>query len=132
MSNHRIEVSVIPQYLPDESQPDAGLYTFAYTIRVENVGDVAAQLIARHWRIEDAHGHVEYVNGLGVVGHQPLLEPGEKFEYSSGARIKTPTGKMSGHYFFVTIHGDRFDAPIPEFSFDAVRSGDMQRPQTLH
>jgi len=88
---------------------------FAYTITVENTGTVAAQLIARHWDIEDANGATQVVNGLGVVGQQPLLQPGEAFSYTSSVPLRTPMGIMSGHYFCVAVDGHRFESPVPPF-----------------
>jgi len=85
-----------PQYLSEQSAPEDDLYAFAYTITITNTGEVPAQLIARHWIIDDANGHTEEVKGLGVVGHQPLLRPGESFQYTSGTRLGTPTGSMRG------------------------------------
>ena len=104
-----------PEYLPDKSAPEDGVYTFAYTITVTNTGEIAAQLISRHWLITDAAGATEEVKGLGVVGHQPLLKPGESFQYTSGCRLRTPTGIMRGSYFFVAEDGERFDVAIPGF-----------------
>ena len=93
---------------------------------VRNTGEVAAQLISRHWLIVDAMGHTEEVKGLGVVGHQPLLKPGETFQYTSGARLRTATGTMRGSYFCVAEDGERFEAPVPEFTLraDGASSGD--------
>ena len=132
MSNaYAFHITVKPQYLPEQSSPAQGLYTFAYTVAIENQGQVAAQLIARHWEIEDAHGQVETVDGLGVVGQQPLLQPGEAFEYTSGARLGSPVGSMQGSYFLITEDAHWFEAPIAIFSLQAeLQSG---RPgQHLH
>jgi len=107
--------SVAVRPLPEQSQPDAGQYAFAYTVTIHNTGDVTAQLIARHWIITDADGHTEEVRGLAVVGHQPLLKPGEQFEYSSWTRLGTPNGTMRGTYFCMTEDARPFDAPIEEF-----------------
>ncbi len=95
------------------------MYGFAYTVTVTNTGEVAAQLISRHWVIADANGHIEEVKGLGVVGHQPLLKPGEAFQYSSGSRLRTPSGTMHGSYFCVAEDGERFEAVIPMFVLEA-------------
>ncbi|WP_119153347.1 Co2+/Mg2+ efflux protein ApaG [Caldimonas tepidiphila] len=122
MSIYEFSCEVDPRYLPEESDPDEGVYAFAYTVTVRNTGQVAAQLIARHWVITDATGRVEQVKGLGVVGHQPLLKPGEGFEYTSWTRLRTPRGTMSGSYFCVAEDGERFDAQIPAFSLSAQRS----------
>lgn len=115
MPNHQFTCQAVPEYLADESSPAEERYVFAYTITIQNTGEVAAQLISRHWEIEDAHGQTQVVDGLGVVGHQPLLQPGESFRYSSSARLRTPMGMMSGHYFCVGVDGQRFEAPIPAF-----------------
>jgi ApaG protein len=110
-----MRVEVQPEYLPGESAPGEGLYTFAYTITITNTGEMPAQLISRHWIISNALGQSEEVKGLGVVGHQPLLKPGESFQYTSGCRLRTPTGTMHGSYFFVAEDGERFDVEIPAF-----------------
>lgn len=121
---HEIKIDVATQYLPDQSVPDAERFFFAYTITVTNTGTVAAQLISRHWVITDADGKVEEVRGLGVVGHQPLLKPGETFEYTSGCPLATPVGTMSGSYQMVADDGTRFEAVVPEFL--------LSMPRTLH
>jgi len=111
-------------YEAEQSMPQQGLYRFAYTITVTNSGDVAAQLIARHWLITDANQEQQEVHGLGVVGRQPLLQPGESFSYSSGCELRTATGNMQGRYLCITEHGDTFEALIPLFVLDAsVSSG---------
>jgi ApaG protein len=120
MSPTTIEVRVQPRYLPDQSSPINEVYGFAYTITVLNTGDEPAQLISRHWIILDADGHKEEVRGLGVVGHQPMLQPGEAFEYTSGCRLRTPTGSMQGSYRFVDEEGGAFDVPIAQFALDAT------------
>ena len=119
MPKYQFQAEVRPQYLPDQSTPDSGVYSFAYTITVTNTGEVAAQLISRHWVICDASGRVEEVKGLGVVGQQPLLRPGESFQYTSGAPLRTATGTMRGHYFCVAEDGTRFEAEIPLFVLDS-------------
>jgi len=131
MAKYRFQVDVRPQYLPDQSSPERGLYVFAYTITISNVGEIGAQLISRSWNVNDASGHTEKVRGLGVVGHQPLLQPGEKFEYTSGTRLRTPTGTMHGSYFLVAEDGERFETDIPMFVLDALSVGGGQKP-TLH
>lgn len=124
MPKYQFQAEVRPQYLPDQSAPDKGVYSFAYTITVTNTGDVAAQLISRHWVICDASGRVEEVKGLGVVGQQPLLAPGETFEYTSGCPLPTPVGTMRGTYHCVGENGIPFEVPIPEFV--------LAMPRTLH
>jgi ApaG protein len=120
MPRYLFKVEVEPQYLPEQSDPEGGLYLFAYTITITNVGTVAAQLISRTWSVNDAEGMHEKVKGLGVVGHQPLLKPGEQFEYTSGTRLRTPTGTMHGSYFCVAEDGEKFDVDIPMFVLDAL------------
>jgi ApaG protein len=111
----RFDCSVSVRHLPEQSQPEQGVHAFAYTVNIRNTGEVAAQLIARHWVITDANGHVEEVRGLAVVGQQPFLKPGERFEYTSWTRINTPTGTMRGTFFCFTEDAQPFDAPVPEF-----------------
>jgi len=118
MAKYRFRVEVEPQFLPEQSAPDRDVYSFAYTITITNTGEVAAQLISRHWIISDAGGGTEEVKGLGVVGHQPLLKPGEAFQYTSGCRLRTPAGTMQGSYFCVAEDGARFDVEIPMFVLD--------------
>ncbi|MBA3774325.1 MAG: Co2+/Mg2+ efflux protein ApaG [Ramlibacter sp.] len=118
MAKYQFRVEVEPQYLPEQSAPAENLFSFAYTITITNTGEVAAQLISRHWIIANAAGEVEEVKGLGVVGQQPLLQPGEAFQYTSGCRLRTPAGTMQGSYFFVADDGSRFDVEIPAFVLD--------------
>jgi ApaG protein len=118
MAKYSFRVEVVPEYLPEQSAPERAVHTFAYTITITNSGDVPAQLISRHWTITNGAGEIEEVKGLGVVGHQPLLKPGESFQYSSGCRLRTPTGTMQGSYFFVAEDGERFDIEIPAFVLD--------------
>jgi ApaG protein len=118
MARYQMRVEVQPEYLPEQSAPEQDVYTFAYTITITNSGEVTSQLISRHWLITDASGLTEEVKGLGVVGHQPLLKPGESFQYTSGCRLRTPSGIMQGSYFFVAEDGERFDIPIPPFELD--------------
>jgi ApaG protein len=120
MPNYQISCEVLPLYLPEQSDPSHKVFTFSYTVTITNTGDVAAQLIARHWFISDANGHNEEVKGLGVVGHQPLLKPGESFQYTSGSRLRTATGTMHGSYFCVAEDATRFEAPIPMFVLEAT------------
>jgi ApaG protein len=107
--------SVKTQYLPEQSQLPDGPFAFSYTVTIKNSGDAAAQLVARHWIVTDATGHVEEVRGLAVVGHQPLLKPGESFEYTSWTRLATPHGTMQGTFFCMTEDAFPFDAPVPQF-----------------
>lgn len=136
MAKYQIQVEVLPRHLPEQSAPAQGLYVFAYTITVTNTGEVAAQLISRSWNVNDANGHTEKVRGLGVVGQQPLLQPGTSFEYTSGTRLRTPTGTMHGSYFFVAEDGERFEVDIPLFVLDALSDHDGGTPgggsRTLH
>jgi ApaG protein len=120
-AKHDITVTARPQYLADQSDEAAGKYVFAYTITIRNTGTVPAQLISRHWIITDSDGKVQEVKGLGVVGEQPLLAPGESYEYTSGAAIATPVGTMRGTYQMVAEDGTRFDATIPEFTLSIPR-----------
>jgi ApaG protein len=133
MSKYAFLVEVNPQYLPDQSNPEEDLYVFAYTITITNTGEVTAQLISRIWNVNDANGHTEKVRGLGVVGQQPLLKPGQAFEYTSGTRLRTPTGTMHGSFFCVAEDGEKFDADVPMFVLDAL-SGDngLGKSRTLH
>ncbi len=123
MPTYRFAVEVLPEYLPDQSDPDNEVFSFAYTITVTNTGDVPAQLISRHWIISDARGHTEEVKGLGVVGQQPLLRPGEAFQYTSGCRLRTASGTMHGSYFCVADDGGQFTSPIPMFVLEAMDDG---------
>jgi ApaG protein len=118
MAKYRFKVQVEPQYLPEQSAPAEDIYSFAYTITITNTGEVPAQLISRRWTITDALGESEEVKGLGVVGHQPLLKPGEAFQYTSGCRLRTPNGTMQGSYFCVAEDGERFEVDIPMFALD--------------
>ncbi len=130
MPRYQFKVEVQPQYLPEQSDPEGGLFLFAYTITITNVGTVTAQLISRTWSVNDAEGMHEKVKGLGVVGHQPLLKPGEQFEYTSGTRLRTPTGTMHGSYFCVAEDGEKFDVDIPMFVLDAL--SDEPGKRNLH
>ncbi|HJW04535.1 MAG TPA: Co2+/Mg2+ efflux protein ApaG [Azospira sp.] len=118
---YEIAVVAVPQFLAEQSEPDNGRYVFAYTITVRNTGNVASQLISRHWLITDAEEQVQEVRGLGVVGHQPLLQPGESFEYTSGCSLTTPVGTMRGTYQMVAEDGTAFEVEIPEFTLAAPR-----------
>ena len=127
MSNYKLQVEVIPQYLPEQSDPEGDLYTFAYSITITNKGNIAAQVISRYWSVNDAIGTHENVKGLGVVGYQPLLQPGEKFQYTSGTRLRTPTGTMHGSYYCVAEDGERFEVDIPMFVLDALSCESVKR-----
>lgn len=128
MATYAFQVAVTSQYVSDQSDPSDDVYAFSYTITVSNTGTSPAQLISRHWIIVDANGHTEEVKGLGVVGHQPLLKPGESFQYSSGCRLRTPTGTMHGSYFCVAEDAERFDVPIDLFVLEA----DTPNARVLH
>ena len=124
MPKYEFSVSVRPQFVPEHSDPDDEKFLFAYTVTIRNTGDVTAQLISRHWIITDANNKIEEVQGLGVVGEQPVLQPGEAFEYTSGCPLATPVGSMRGSYQCVAEDGTRFETPIPEFM--------LSMPRTLH
>ena len=109
-------IDVATAYVDEQSEPAADRYVFAYTITIRNEGEVPARLKSRHWVITDANGKVQEVNGDGVVGEQPYLQPGERFRYSSGAVLETPVGAMQGMYRMVTDTGSSFDAPIEPFT----------------
>ncbi|MEM9171158.1 MAG: Co2+/Mg2+ efflux protein ApaG [Pseudomonadota bacterium] len=111
-----IEINVSTQFLDEQSEPDAGRYVFAYTIRIANLGEATAQLRRRHWVITDSNGKVQEVRGDGVVGEQPTLKPGTAFEYSSGAVIETPVGAMQGEYDMTAEDGTEFQATIQPFT----------------
>jgi ApaG protein len=115
MSHPEFTCTVAVRHLPEQSDLEAQQHAFAYTVTIRNSGDVTAQLIARHWIITDVHGHTEEVRGLAVVGHQPLLKPGESFEYTSWTRLNAPHGTMRGKFFCMTEDAQAFDAPVPEF-----------------
>ena len=112
---YRIEVHPLPQFIAEQSDPENGRYLFAYTITLRNTGRIAAQLISRHWIITDGNNAVQEVRGLGVVGKQPLLQPGETYQYTSGSSLTTPIGTMKGSYQMVAEDGTHFEAEIPEF-----------------
>jgi ApaG protein len=120
-----INVTVRPQYLPDQSDPAKSQYVWAYQVRIENKGDVAVQLRSRHWQITDALGRKKEVKGPGVIGQTPRLNPGEVFEYTSGTPLTTPSGFMGGTYQMVSDAGEAFDIEIPTFSLD-IPSGTRQ------
>lgn len=126
MAEKKYEVAVSAQtaFVPEQSDESAGRYVFAYTITVVNTGSVGAQLLSRHWIISDGDRKLHEVRGEGVVGQQPMLAPGESFEYTSGAAIGTPVGTMRGSYRMRAEDGTEFDAEIPEFP--------LSMPRTLH
>ena len=124
MSPDLLDVSVTTRYIDDQSAPDRDSYVFTYSVTIKNKGQVGAQLIARHWIITDANNHVEEIRGLGVVGRQPLLKPGEEFEYTSGTSLATPQGSTQGEFLCVTEQGEQFSVEIPEFL--------LSLPRTLH
>ena len=124
MAKYNISVSVRTQFIPEQSDREAGPFVFAYFITIKNTGEMAAKLISRHWVIVDANGRSQEVKGLGVVGNQPLLKPGEQFEYQSGTPLPTPVGTMRGTYQMVAEDGTQFDAAVPEFI--------LSMPRVLH
>ena len=121
---YEIQVGAQVEYIPEQSSEEQDRYVFAYTITITNTGSIPAQLISRHWIITDASNSVQEVRGLGVVGEQPLLKPGESFEYTSGSAINTPVGTMKGSYQMVAEDGTKFDATIAEFT--------LSMPRVLH
>ncbi len=119
-----IRITVKPAFWPERSSPEAGQFAFMYTVEIANEGSAPAKLERRHWLITDANGRVEEVRGEGVVGKQPRLNPGEKFEYTSWAMLRTPFGSMRGTYFMVRPDGAQFEARIGEFA--------LTQPHALH
>ena len=113
-----IEVTVSPRFLPERSSAEKSYYFWAYTIEISNRGDTTVQLKTRHWRITDGFGRLQEVRGAGVVGEEPVLEPGKSFEYTSGVPLPTPSGFRAGTYGMVTPDGEKFDIDIPAFSLD--------------
>jgi len=119
-----VRVSVRSFYLEDQSQPDDGHFVWAYRVKIENTGDTAVQLLRRTWQITDGRGRTQHVHGAGVIGEQPVMEPGESFEYTSGTPLETPSGFMVGAYHMVmTASGEAFDVAIPAFSLDSPHQG---------
>ncbi len=114
-----IRISVEPSYLDDQSSPEDNYYAWSYKIRIENQGIEVVQLRTRHWRITDKLGRIQEVRGVGVVGEQPVLKPGDAFEYTSGAHLTTESGIMAGTYQMETSGGEMFNVPIPAFSLDS-------------
>ena len=123
-SHYRIQVSVQVRYLADQSDEADNRHVFAYTITLTNDGDHAVQLLSRHWIIKDANNHVQEVKGKGVVGEQPVIKPGESFEYTSGTVLATQVGTMSGSYLMQVVDGGEFSVPIPQFV--------LSMPRVLH
>ncbi|WP_306606225.1 Co2+/Mg2+ efflux protein ApaG [Azonexus sp.] len=121
---YQIEISAQPQFIPEQSDSQENRYVFAYTITIRNTGSIAAQLVSRHWIITDGNNQVQEVRGLGVVGKQPLLQPGERFEYTSGSSLNTPVGTMKGSYQLIGEDGTHFSVDIPEFV--------LAMPRALH
>jgi ApaG protein len=123
-TRYEIRIEPASTYVAEQSDPSRDQFVFAYTIRITNTGTVAAKLVSRHWIITDGEHRVQEVRGAGVIGQQPLLAPGESFEYTSGASLNTPVGTMRGSYRMVAEDGREFDAPIPPFTLSV--------PRTLH
>ena len=115
MAKTEFTSTVAVRHLPEQTDAAKGQYAFAYTVTIRNTGDVTGQLIARHWIITDANGHTDEVRGLAVVGQQPVLRPGERFEYTSGTHLATPRGTMRGTFFCITEDARAFNAPVAEF-----------------
>ncbi len=116
MQAAQLSVSVSVQPLPEQTAADQGVWAYAYTVEIVNTGSVAAQVIARHWHISDSQGRIQQVDGLALVGHQPLLQPGERFQYSSWARIGTAQGSMKGRLLCVSESADVFYTEVSEFA----------------
>ena len=117
-----IEVTVSPRFLSDRSAPDKGQFFWAYTIEISNNGGETVQLKTRYWHITDAMGRVQEVRGAGVVGEEPVIPPGDSFEYTSGVPLQTPSGFMAGSYGMVSNSGEHFDIEIPAFSLDSAHA----------
>ncbi len=120
---HNIEVTVAPRFLPERSSVQKSYYFWAYTIEISNRGETTVQLKTRHWRITDGLGRLQEVRGPGVVGEEPVLEPGASFEYTSGVPLPTPSGFMVGTYGMVGADGEPFDIAVPAFSLDSPGTG---------
>ena len=118
-TTNNINVSVKSYYLEEQSEPDEQHYVWAYQVTINNIGQQTVQLKKRYWKITDSNGVNKEVRGAGVIGEQPILRPGEKFEYTSGTPLSTPSGFMEGYYEMETKDGNRFDASIPLFSLDS-------------
>jgi ApaG protein len=130
MSNYELKVEVKPKFIAEQSSAEQEIYAFSYTVTIKNTGSIAMQVISRTWHINDANGFHEKVRGLGVVGYQPLIQPGESFEYTSGTRLRTPTGTMHGSYFCVSQDAEKYEVDIPMFVLDAL--SDEDRRSSLH
>tara|TARA_Y100000590_G_C15371638_1_gene882792 strand:- start:335 stop:727 length:393 start_codon:yes stop_codon:yes gene_type:complete len=118
-TTNNISITVQPYYLDEQSEPDEHQYVWAYQVTINNLSKETVQLKNRHWKITDSNGIKQEVTGEGVVGEQPILQPGEKFEYTSGTPLSTPSGFMEGYYEMETKKGNKFDATIPLFSLDS-------------
>ena len=118
-TTHNIAIYVEPEFLDHESIPDEGVFVWAYHVKIENQSSEVVQLESRHWHITDSLGRIHEVKGVGVVGEQPILSPGESFEYTSGTPLSTPSGIMKGTYRMTTLNGKAFDVEIPVFSLDS-------------
>lgn len=114
-----VKVTAVPRFMPEHSEPDEAHYVWAYTIELENHNKVPVKLISRYWNITDAQGLIQEVRGAGVVGEQPVLQPGEAYRYTSGTSLHTPSGVMMGTYQMVASNGEKFDIDIPAFSLDS-------------
>ena len=123
-TDHKIDILVRTDYIGEQSDPENNRFVFAYTITIENKGNMAARLVSRHWHITDANGQEQEVRGLGVVGEQPYLKPGENFQYTSGTVLETPVGSMYGTYQMIADDRTEFDAIIPAFT--------LAIPHSLH
>ena len=132
MNRYHFECHVRVRYLAEQSDPAHEQHAFAYTVTITNQGAVPAQLISRHWIIVDGRGRTEEVKGLGVVGQQPLLKPGQSFEYTSGAVLQTPLGSMRGTYFCVAEDGTQFEADIAAFALIADDDNGHSSSRLLH
>ncbi|WP_198246809.1 Co2+/Mg2+ efflux protein ApaG [methane-oxidizing endosymbiont of Gigantopelta aegis] len=118
---NKIIVTAKPRYIEAQSSPDDDRYVFSYTIHIENQGQLSARLLSRHWLITDANGKIQEVTGEGVIGKQPLIQPGESFSYSSGAVVETPVAVMQGQYLMENSDGEQFNTAIPKFTLSIPR-----------
>ena len=125
-TTNSINITVNPTYLEDQSEPDEHLFVWAYQVTINNLGKESVQLKNRFWKIIDSNGSKQEVRGEGVIGEQPVLKPGEKFEYTSGTPLSTPSGFMEGYYEMETKNGRKFDATIPLFSLDSPHTSDKR------